>query len=90
LAYLAADRASDAAAEFQRLINQAQGSTALASVAQIGRARALARVGDLAGSRSAYQDFFAAWKDADADVPLLTAGKQEYGRLSRTVEGTGR
>jgi hypothetical protein len=26
----------------------------------------------------AYQDFFALWKDADADVPLLKQAKAEY------------
>ena len=77
-AYLAGNRASDAVAEFQKLINRAHGTTALASVAQIGRARALARMGDLAGSRVAYQDVFAVWKDADTDSPLLNAAKREY------------
>ena len=31
--------------------------------------------------RKAYQDFFALWKDADADIPLLIKAKQEYGEL---------
>jgi predicted Ser/Thr protein kinase len=69
-AYLADNRAADAAAEFQKLLDQAHGSTTLSSVAQIGRARALGRSGDLAGSRRAYAAGIAAWRDSDADVPL--------------------
>ena len=29
----------------------------------------------------AYQDFFAVWKDADADVPVLKTAKAEYEKL---------
>jgi hypothetical protein len=29
----------------------------------------------------AYQDFFALWKDADPDVPVLVAAKSEYAKL---------
>jgi hypothetical protein len=28
--------------------------------------------------RRAYQDFFALWKDADADIPILIEAKKEY------------
>jgi tetratricopeptide (TPR) repeat protein/predicted Ser/Thr protein kinase len=80
-AYLAGNRPSDAAAEFQKLLDQAHGSTPLSSVAQIGRARALGRSGDLAGSRRAYEAGIAAWKDSDADVPLHDAAALEFARL---------
>ena len=33
------------------------------------------------GARTAYQDFFAAWKDEDSDIPLLKIGKAEYEKL---------
>jgi hypothetical protein len=33
------------------------------------------------GAKSAYQDFFAAWKDADPDVPILRQAKAEYEKL---------
>ena len=45
----------------------------------LGRARAL--TGDNAGARTAYQDFFALWKDADPDVPILKEAKAEYAKL---------
>jgi hypothetical protein len=37
--------------------------------------------GDTAKARVAYQDFFALWQDADADVPVLAAAKAEYAKL---------
>jgi hypothetical protein len=37
--------------------------------------------GDLATSRTAYQDFLTWWKDADPDLPVLVAAKAEYERL---------
>jgi hypothetical protein len=46
---------------------------------QLGRARAIS--GDNAGARTAYQDFFALWKDADPDVPILKEAKAEYAKL---------
>jgi hypothetical protein len=35
----------------------------------------------LAKARAAYQDFFALWKDADTDVPILKQAKAEYTQL---------
>ena len=32
-------------------------------------------------ARKAYQDFFALWKDADSDIPILIEAKKEYERL---------
>jgi hypothetical protein len=46
---------------------------------QLGRAYAMA--GDTAKSRTAYQDFFALWKDADPDIPILKEAKVEYAKL---------
>ena len=46
-----------------------------------GPFRAEALAGDPAKSRKAYQDFFASWKDADPDIPLLIEAKQEYAKL---------
>ena len=46
---------------------------------QLGRARVLS--GDAAAARTAYQDFFAIWKDADPAIPILKEAKAEYGKL---------
>ena len=37
--------------------------------------------GDSAGSHKADQDFFALWKDADPDIPILKEAKAEYAKL---------
>ncbi|MGH9745631.1 MAG: hypothetical protein ACRD59_05910 [Candidatus Acidiferrales bacterium] len=37
--------------------------------------------GDTPKARAAYQDFFALWKDADPDVPILKLAKAEYAKL---------
>jgi hypothetical protein len=50
-------------------------------LAQLGLARALAAQHDAAGARTAYQDFFASWKDADPDIPILKEAKAEYAKL---------
>lgn len=34
-----------------------------------------------AAARKAYQDFFALWKDADQDIPILQAAQREYEKL---------
>ena len=31
--------------------------------------------------RAAYEDFFALWKNADPDVPILAQAKAEYAKL---------
>jgi eukaryotic-like serine/threonine-protein kinase len=82
-AYLLLHKGNEAAAEFQKVLdhpaivfNSMPG--ALAHL-QLGRAYALA--GDNSKARSAYQDFFALWKDADPDVPILKQAKSEYAKL---------
>jgi eukaryotic-like serine/threonine-protein kinase len=37
--------------------------------------------GDSSGARKAFQDFFALWKDADPDIPILKEAKAEYAKL---------
>ena len=43
----------------------------------MGLARAYGLTGDAAKARAAYQDFFALWKDADPDIPILKQAKAE-------------
>lgn len=52
--------------------------SALYGLAHLGLARASALAGDVAGSRKAYQDFLALWKDADVYLPPLIEAKKEY------------
>ena len=37
--------------------------------------------GNTAKARKSYQDFFALWKDADADLPVLMEAKKEYEKV---------
>jgi hypothetical protein len=38
-------------------------------------------LGDTSKARTAYQDFFALWKGADSDLPILKQAKAEYAKL---------
>ena len=53
----------------------------LFAVAQLKLGRVFQKEGDGAKARIAYQNFFAMWKDADPDVPLLHKAKAEYAKL---------
>jgi serine/threonine protein kinase/tetratricopeptide (TPR) repeat protein len=83
LIYLKKGDGEHAAAEFQRILDYRylRSASIFIPVAglQIARARGLQK--DTAKSKIAYQDFFAAWKDADPDVPILLAAKSEYAKL---------
>ncbi len=82
-AYLQEHKGSEAAAEFQKMLNHRGilGNFFTGALAHIGLARAYAMTGDTAKSRSAYQDFFSLWKDADPDIPILKEAKAEYAKL---------
>ncbi|MBV9572838.1 MAG: protein kinase, partial [Acidobacteriales bacterium] len=83
LAFLAAHKGAEAAAEFQKIIDH-RGAVAnypLGALAHLGLARAYAASGDKTKSRTAYQDFLALWKDADQDIPILKETKAEFARL---------
>jgi serine/threonine protein kinase len=82
-AYLAAHQGSEAAAEFQKILDHRgivlnEPIGALANL-QIGRAYAMQ--GDTAKAKAAYQDFLRLWKDADPDIPILQQAKAEYAKL---------
>ena len=84
-AYLRLNQNTEAAAEFRKILEHLGWSGFLSPVqplAYVGLARALAQAGDKAASRKAYQDFFAVWKDADPDLPILVEAKTEYQRLN--------
>jgi len=83
LAYLSMKSGKEAAAEFKKVVDRRSifPVVPLHSISRLGLARSLALAGDTAGARSAYQDLFAVWKDADPDLPLLKQAKAEYERL---------
>lgn len=72
-----------ASAEYQKILNHRgiDPSSILYPLSRLGLARAYVLENDTAKARSAYQDFFAMWKDADPDVPVLKQAKAEYAKL---------
>ncbi len=82
-AYLLLHQGNEAAAEFQKILDHPgvvfNSITGPLARLQLGRAYALA--GDEAKARAEYQDFFALWKDADPDIPILKQAKAEYAKL---------
>src|ERR1700731_538278 len=82
-AYLAAKNAAAAAGEFQKILDHAGvvGNEPIGALAHLGLGRAYALSGDSTKAKTAYQDFFALWKNADPDVPILKDAKAEYPKL---------
>src|SRR6185437_15503326 len=78
-AYLQARRGSEAAAEFQKIVDHPGVAPVFPehALAKLGLGRAYLITGDAAKARAAYQDFFALWKDADPDIPILKEAKAE-------------
>jgi eukaryotic-like serine/threonine-protein kinase len=89
-AYFNAARHGDAAREFQKVLarkdlwesnSQSYLISLLHSLSQLGLSRTYAAQGDSSKARIAYQDFFASWKNADPDIPVLQQAKAEYAKL---------
>jgi len=73
----------EAAEEFQKIIDHSGVvlNFVLGALARLDLARAYALESDTAKARTAYQNFFVLWKDADPDIPILKEAKAEYARL---------
>jgi eukaryotic-like serine/threonine-protein kinase len=92
-AYLAAGQGNAAAAEFQKILDHSgivwncwTGALAHLGVARANALQSRTSKGadaDSARVRAlvAYKDFFALWKDADPDIPILKEAKAEYAKL---------
>jgi serine/threonine protein kinase/tetratricopeptide (TPR) repeat protein len=81
--YLHQRRGNEAIAEFKKIIDNPgiDPFSPAHPLAHLGVARAAVVNGDTAAARKAYQDFFALWKDADPDLPVLVKGHREYEQL---------
>jgi len=82
-ALLRSTQGAKAAAEYQKILDH-RGTDPLDvsyNLSHLGLGRAQALQGNTAAAKSAYQDFFAAWKDADPDLPILKQAKAEYEKL---------
>jgi eukaryotic-like serine/threonine-protein kinase len=83
LTYLVLRQGSEAAAEFQKIIDHRglMANCPLGALARLGLARAHALKGDRATAKAAYQDFLTLWKDADPDMLIFKQAKFEYSKL---------
>ncbi len=82
-AYLAAHRGTEAAAEFQKIIDNigiVANDPTIVAAARLQLARALLLV-NRKKAKSAYEAFLSSWKDADLDIPILKQAKSEHERL---------
>jgi serine/threonine protein kinase/tetratricopeptide (TPR) repeat protein len=82
-AFLLLHQGSEAVAEFRKFLDHRSiaANCPLAALARLGLARAYALQGDTNKARAAFQDFFALWKEADPDTPVLREAKAEFAKL---------
>jgi eukaryotic-like serine/threonine-protein kinase len=82
-ALLAAHQGGEAANEFQKILSH-RGimiGDPVFVLAHVGLARAYALSGKPAKARAQYQEFFALWKNADPECPVLKQAKAEFENL---------
>lgn len=82
-AYLAQHRGAEAAAEFQKILDNSGivGSNPIGVLAHWRRAKALAMAGQDRAAKTDYERFLWLWREADTEVPTLRRVKAEYERL---------
>ena len=82
-ARLQSGAAAEALRDFQIVLENrgADPFSPLVPLAQLGVARALARIGNAVESRRAYEMVLKTWEKADADLPVLVAARRELGQL---------
>ena len=83
LAYLAAHKGTEAAAEFQKILDH-RGvvlNDPIGALSHLELGRGYAMAGDSGKAMVAYQDFFTLWKEADPTIPILKLAKVEYTKL---------
>lgn len=82
-ALMGTHRYTDAAAEFQKILNHRGivGADPIGVLAHLQLGRVFALSGDKAKAKTAYQDFLTLWNDSDPNIPILKQAKAEYARL---------
>ncbi len=83
MAYLKLGKAAEASAEARKIFeHRGEGSLSMLwPLAYLYVARASAMQGDMNLARKSYQDFFALWKEADPDIPILIEARKEFEKL---------
>jgi eukaryotic-like serine/threonine-protein kinase len=82
-AYLNKNLGSEAAAEFEKILDHPGVvlNGPIGALARLGLARACVLQPNIVKARAAYEDFLTLWKDADPDIPILNQAKAEYANL---------
>ena len=82
-AFLRLKDGAKATAEYQKILahHGVYPMDSAYNLSHLGLGRAYALQGNTSHAKSAYQDFFALWKDADPDIPILKQAKSEYANL---------
>lgn len=91
LAYLRLHRGAEAVAEFRKIADHLGANWAsdwshpdwgqVYSLSYLGMARGYVLAGEKTKAQKAFQDFFALWKNADADLSVLKQARAEYAKL---------
>jgi eukaryotic-like serine/threonine-protein kinase len=97
-AYLSSGQGAAASAEFQKIIDHSgvvgncwTGALAHLEVARANVLQSATQQGEQAATarkqaRSAYEQFFALWKDADPNIPVLQQATSEYKKLAAATQ----
>jgi len=82
-AYLQEGNGASAVAEFQKVLGHSGvvQNFVIGALAHLQIGRAYAELGDTSKAKSAYEEFFSLWKDADPGTAVLTDAKREYAKL---------
>lgn len=93
LVYLHMKKGAEAAAEFRKIADHEGASWGATwvhpywgqyyALSYLGMARGEMLAGQVAQARAAYEKFFALWKTADPDLPVLRQARAEYAKLRR-------
>lgn len=81
--YLRLNKGREAAGEFKKLLAQRgwEPASVFYPLSELGLGRAYAQLGDLVEARKHYEALFKFWREADSDLPVLTAAKREFAAL---------
>ncbi len=82
IAYLRRNQGAAAAAAFQKILDHKGANWGVVyPLSYLGVGRGWALAGESAKAKTAYQAFFAMWKDADTNLPVFAQAQKEFAAL---------
>ena len=84
-AYLALGQGAAAVAEFEKFVEHrgVAMNCPLGALSHLGLARAYAMKGEPARAKAEYENFFAMWKQADSDIPILKEAMADFLKMEK-------